>query len=93
MTNTIPNQIPSNSYNTDTAQALQDESLAEQRSLKRGMTVLESQQPLPRITAPEVQERCTVKHIHLQRSLAAASAHGKEATIVLRERPKVHAEM
>jgi len=52
------------------------------------MTVPESQQPLPRITAPEVQEQSTVKLIHQCRRLAAASAHGEEATIVLRERRK-----
>jgi hypothetical protein len=67
--NTIPNQIPSHSYNVDTAQAVRDLSLAERRSLKRGMTVPELQQPLPRtITVPEVQERSTVKCIHHQRS-------------------------
>jgi hypothetical protein len=31
---------------------------------KEGMTVPESQQHLPRITVPEVQERSTGKHIH-----------------------------
>jgi hypothetical protein len=56
--------IPIHSYNADTAQALRDLSLAEQRCLNRGMTVLESQQRLPQITSPEVQERSTVKCIH-----------------------------
>jgi hypothetical protein len=60
MLSTIPNQIPSYNYNADTAQALRDKSLAEQQSLNMGMTVLESQQPLPRISAPEVQERSTM---------------------------------
>jgi hypothetical protein len=36
-------------------------------------------------------ERSTVKRIHQLRRLAAAGAHGEEATIVLRERRKVHA--
>jgi hypothetical protein len=73
--------------------ALRDLSLAEQRSLKRGMMVPESQQRLPqRITIPEVQERSTVKRIHRWRRLAVASAHGEEATIVFRERRKVHPE-
>ena len=62
------------SYNTDTEQAVRDLSLAEQRSLKRGITVPDSQQPLPRtITVPEVQERSTVKRIHQKRKLAAKS--------------------
>jgi hypothetical protein len=62
---TIVIQIPSYSNNADTAEDVRDESLAEQRSLKRGMTVPDSQQPLPRtITVPEVQERSTVKRIH-----------------------------
>jgi hypothetical protein len=67
MPNTIPNQIPSYSYNADTAhlEAVRDKSSAEQRSLTRGMTVPESQQPLPStIIVPEVQERSTVKGIH-----------------------------
>jgi len=52
----------SHRYNADTAQAIRDLSLAEQHSLKRGMTVPESQQPLPQtITLPEVQERSTVQ--------------------------------
>jgi len=65
MPNTIPNQIPSHNSNADTALAVRDQSLAEQRFLTRGMTVPESQQPLPRIiTIPEMQERSTVKRIH-----------------------------
>jgi len=39
--NTIPNQIPSYSYNADTALALRGQSLVKQRSLKKGMTVPE----------------------------------------------------
>jgi hypothetical protein len=55
--NTIPNTISNHCHNADTAQAVLDLSLAEQRSLKREMTVPESQQPLPRtLTVPEVQE-------------------------------------
>jgi len=58
-----------------------------------GMTVLESQQPLPRtIPVPDVQERSTVKHIYQYGRLAAASALGEEATIVLREWRKVYPE-
>jgi hypothetical protein len=55
----------SHRYNANTLQAVRDLSLAEQQSLKRGMTVPELQQPLPRtITVPEVQGRSTVKRIH-----------------------------
>jgi len=62
--NTISNQILSHSCNADTAQAELDYSLAEQQSLKRGMTVPESQQPLLRtITVLEVQEQSTMKRI------------------------------
>ena len=48
-----------------------------------------SQQPLLQtITVPEVQERSTVKPIYQYGRMAAASEHGEEATIVLRERRK-----
>jgi len=88
-----PNQISRHSYNADTAQPVEDKPLAEQWCLKRGMTVPESQQPLPRtITVPDMQEVSTVKHIYQSRRLAAASAHGEEAKIVLRERRMVYAE-
>jgi hypothetical protein len=50
------------------------------------MTVPDSQQPLsPTITVPEVQEQSTVQLIYQNGRLAAASAHGEEATILLRE--------
>jgi hypothetical protein len=49
----------------------------------------ELQQFLSRtITVPEVQERSTVKRIYQYGRLVAASAHGEEATIVLREQRK-----
>ena len=51
-------------YNTETTHAIRDLYLANQQALKRGMTVPESQQPLPQIAAPEVQQRITRKHIH-----------------------------
>jgi hypothetical protein len=67
MPNTILNQIPSYCYNADTLhlEAVRDKSSAEQRSLKRGMTVPELQQPLPlTIIIPELQQRSTVKRYH-----------------------------
>jgi len=60
----------SHSYNADTAhlETVWDKLSAEQRSLKRGMTVLDSQRPLPQtITVPELQERSTMKRIHQKR--------------------------
>jgi len=50
----------SHRYNGDTTHALRDLSLAVQRSVKRGITVPESQQPLPQtLTVLEVQEWST----------------------------------
>jgi len=46
-----------------------------QQSLKWGMAVPDSQQPLPQtITVPEVQKRSSVKRIHQRRRLVAKSA-------------------
>jgi hypothetical protein len=64
MPNTMPNLIPSHTYNADTAQAIRDQSLVVQQSFKRGMTVPNLQQCLTLTSAVlEVQERSTVKHI------------------------------
>jgi hypothetical protein len=56
---------------------------------KRGMTIPQSQQPLPQIIAvPEVQERTTVRHIHQLTRQVAASAPRDESTSVLRKHNK-----
>ena len=66
-------------YNADTTQVILDFLLAEQLSLKTGMAVPESHQPLPQAitTVQEVQEGSIVKPIHQKRRLAAACARRK----------------
>jgi len=69
--------IPSYCENADTThlEAVWDKSSAGQPSLKRGITVPESQQPLPwAMTVPQMQERSTIKRIHKWKRLVSACA-------------------
>lgn len=91
MPNSIPNQIPSHSYNGDTTylEAVSDKSSAVQWSCQTVMRMPGLQRLLPEtIAILEVQPQSTIKHIHIFSRLAAASPQGEESTNVLRSAPR-----